>query len=289
MSVCKMTTSRSAFARLWPMLVCLFALHTATAAHAKKAGPGEVCEEDKDLPRPPKRVLVLTPIPQKDAEPPLANAFAEDMRMSVSELDHVVLLSIDGALEAGASDTDSCARSSCLADIAEVTGVDYIVYGKLFKERLDDGLGWRVETRIFDADKGRPIDKIEAKSTEPALIGEALRTGVPTLVPPLPELKVVDCGPPDLPERPLFILGSAITLTGAVTTLGSVFWLLDLEDNLSRKDVHRGLKDESLNLWPYAVGAIAASSVVLVAGASVMTAGVFILPPEEDETPGGAE
>ncbi|MCP4503889.1 MAG: hypothetical protein GY822_28515 [Deltaproteobacteria bacterium] len=269
-------------------LFVLFAsVSGAETTWAKTAGPGEVCEKDKDLPLPPKRVLVLNLLPQGDAEPSLATAFAEDMRLAISELNHAVLLSMEGALEAGAKETDVCSKSECLSEIGEATSVDFILYGNLFKEPLDEGLGWKVEVQLFDVEKGRPIDKLLAQSVEPALIGSSLRDGVPSFIPQPPKRKVIDCGPPALPERPVFILGSALTFLGTVLTVSSVAWTLDLNDKLTRTEVHRGLKTEALSTAPYAISAVVGSGILLVGGAAVMAAGVFILP--DESVPGEGE
>lgn len=249
-------------------------------AASQKAGPGEVCEEDKDEPRPPRRILVLDLVTVGEAEPALATAFAEDIRSSVVDRDDLVLFSQEAAVATGVAGLDTCEKSTCMAEIAEATESTFILYGTLRRVTVDGQVGWNAEVRVFDAEKGRPLGKFDAQSTEPAQIGATLRKEGPALVPPLPELKVVDCGPPALVERPLFILGTATTLIGTVAFLGAAAWAVDLEQKLGSPVAHRDLKWEAVLFGRYALAATAASTLVVATGVGLLAAGVLIVEEE---------
>lgn len=268
---------------LWTALVLgvsVWVSATPTLAASKKAGPGEVCEEDKDEPRPPRRILVLDLVTEGDAEPALAKAFAEDIRSTIVDRDDLVLFSQEAAVATGVEGLDSCQKSTCMADIAAATESTFVLYGTLRRVTIDGQVGWNAEVRVYDATEGRPLGKFDAQSTEPAQIGAALRDEGPKLVPLLPELKVVDCGPPALVERPLFILGTATTLLGAVAFLGAAAWAVDLEQKLASPVAHRDLKWEAVLFGRYALAATAASTLVVATGVGLLAAGVLIVEEE---------
>ena len=156
-----------------------------------------------------------------------------------------------------------CDTATCLAEMANALGVDYVVYGDVGKL----GNATIVTLRLYDAKKNDAVARqtLQAASVEDARKG--LDGAVEALLAPV-RTRVAAAG--SAGTSPLLWPGVVCGAVGALVAAGAGAYALTLDATLGDKAAAPAARDDAYGVEPWAlVGASAGAAIALVGGGLV--------------------